>query len=202
MGICYIVGAGELDATFTPLDSDLVIAADGGYDSLRSHSIRCDLLVGDLDSVSSTPNGVQTLRYKVEKDETDMHLAFAEGYARGYRDFRIYGGGGGRIDHTFANYSLLLYAKMRGADIKMVTRDFVTQVLYNGCESLKGECGAYLSIFAFGGVAEGVCIRGAKYELCDARLLPEFPLGVSNSFLDAPVFIEVKSGALLIMQGT
>ena len=63
--------------------------------------------------------------------------------------------------------SLLLYAKMRDADIKMVTRDFVIQVVYNGSVSLEGKCGAHLSIFALGGVAEGVCISGARYELCN-----------------------------------
>ena len=78
MGICYIVGAGAFWGDFTPSEDDLVIAADGGLDTLRSIDIRVDLAVGDFDSARSVPDGIETVRFKVEKDETDMHLAYLE----------------------------------------------------------------------------------------------------------------------------
>ena len=80
MGICYIVGAGEFFGSFTPKKDDLVIAADGGYEALSSRGIRCDLLIGDMDSIKKIPGGVEILKHKVEKDETDMHLAYLELY--------------------------------------------------------------------------------------------------------------------------
>ena len=92
MGICYIVGAGDFPYGFSPKDDDLVIAADGGYDHLKKNGIRCDLLIGDLDSISASADGVQTKRFPIRKDETDMHLAYLEGKARGYKEFHIYGG--------------------------------------------------------------------------------------------------------------
>ena len=53
-GICYIVGAAEFSRGFKVASGDFVIAADGGYDRLLSMGITPDLLIGDLDSISSS----------------------------------------------------------------------------------------------------------------------------------------------------
>ena len=199
MTVCYIVGAGDFSEGFTPSDCDLVIAADGGFDHLKKRGIRCDLCIGDFDSVTSLPTGCEILRFPVKKDETDMHLAFIEGYKRGYRSFKLYGGTGGRNDHTFANYSLLLYGKEQNSDITLIGDRENSFVIKNERISLTARRGATLSVFALGGDAKGVSIIGACYEAKDIDLSPSFPLGVSNSFLDGTVEIEVKDGALLIM---
>ena len=180
MGICYIVGAGDFTTHFTPTDSDLVIAADGGYDSLTKAGIRCDLLIGDLDSITEVPTGVKIIRYPVKKDETDMMLAYLEGARRGYTDFEIHGATGGRQDHTFANYCLLLYMSERGHRGAILCDTGATLLLKNGSIEVAGKCGKHFSAFAFGGEAVGVTIRGLEYECEDITLTPEFPLAVSN----------------------
>ena len=199
MGICYIVGAGDFTTHFTPNDDDLVIAADGGYDSLKGAGIRCDLLIGDLDSITDVPGGLEIIRYPVMKDETDMMLAYLEGAKRGYCDFEIHGATGGRADHTFANYCLLLYMSERGHHGCILCDTGVTLLLKNGSIEVVGECGKHFSAFAFGGEARGVTIRGLEYECEDVTLTPEFPLAVSNRFIGKRGTVEVKSGALLIM---
>lgn len=211
MGICYIVGAGDFFGSFTPSKDDLVIAADGGYLSLLTKGIRCDVLLGDMDSLSerSTDSNplshldgakVEILKFPVEKDETDTHLAYLEGVRRGYTTFRVLGGVGGREDHTFANYSLLLYGKNASHSITLVGNGCESFVIKNESVTLRGKRGGDLSVFAFGGVARGVCILGAKYEAKSLTLTPDFPLGVSNSFLDGEVTVSVSEGALLIMR--
>ena len=256
MSICYIVGAGEFYGELAPKKGDLIIAADGGYDTLRELGIDCHLLLGDMDSrkaknesllpkvegasvcsvtgesasvcsglseskpvCSATVEGVSvcsasveshgckaeenalcSLVFPVEKDETDTHLAYLEGAKRGYTAFRVYGGVGGREDHTFANYSLLLYAKNRGHSMTLVGDGYESFVIKNESVTLSGRPGATLSVFAFGGSASGVNILGAKYEARNVTLSPEFPLGVSNSFLSGEVKLSVKDGALLVMR--
>ena len=200
MGVCYIVGAGDFSTPFSPKEDDLVIAADGGYDHLKKYGIRCDLLLGDLDSIKEEPRSIDTVRFPVRKDETDAFLAYREGVKRGYKVFYIYGGTGGREDHTFANYCLLLYAKEDKNNAFLISDKARVSVIKNESVTLLGEKGKHLSLFPFGSDAEGVTVRGAEYECDSLRLESKFPIAVSNIFKGTPVNIEVKEGALLIME--
>ena len=193
---CYIFGAGDVYNPILPRHGDLVIAADGGYDYLSSHFIKPDLVIGDMDSISEAPEGVEILRFPVKKDETDMLLAFNEGYARGYRNFVIFGGVGGRDDHTFANYSLLLYAKNKGTHAILRMNGFNAQILRNETVHIALEHPKNFSLFAIGGEAV-VTVRGALYDGEDIRLSPDFPLGVSNRYRAPVTEIIVSEGTVL-----
>ena len=197
---CYIVGAGDFNTPFSPDKDDLVIAADGGYDHLMRMGIRCDVLVGDLDSVTDAPSGIETVKFPIQKDETDMHLSYLEGVKRGYRDFYILGGTGGREDHTFANYCLLLYITEAGHTAKLLSDTGEVQAIKNSSLTISGKPTKHLSVFPFGGVAKGVSIKGAEYECEDITLEPSFPLAVSNRFLNSDAKISVKDGILLVMK--
>ena len=195
---CYIVGAGDFYGELSPKAGDLVIAADGGFDTLKNLGITPDLLIGDMDSIE-TEADVERIVFPVRKDETDTFLAYREGVKRGYTNFVILGGVGGRDDHTFANFSLLIYGKNRGHCIKMIGERCEMFAIKNERIELSGTPEAHLSAFAFGGDAKGVTIRGLEYEAEDLTLSPEFPLAVSNRFTERNASIEVKDGTLLIM---
>jgi hypothetical protein len=112
MGVCYLVGAGDFFTDININAGDIIIAADGGYDSLVSRGYVPSILIGDFDSITSAiPNGITTVKHPKEKDETDMFLAYLEGVRLGYTEFVMLGATGGRLDHTYANLALLLYAK-------------------------------------------------------------------------------------------
>ncbi len=200
MSTCYIVGAGDFYGELRPRPGDLVIAADGGLDTLRHIGVKPDLLIGDLDSLEGgTEKGLTTLRHPVEKDETDTYLAYLEGVRRGYVEFVIYGGVGGRLDHTFANISLLIYGKRRGHSLTLIDHGMKISVLKNESVTLLPSICRSFSLLAFDGEAHGVTIRGAKYDAENVTLTPEFPLGVSNSLLDSPCKITVSDGELMLM---
>ena len=201
MGICYLVGAGDFIGSFKPGEDDLVIAADGGYDSLESSHIRCDVLVGDLDSIKDIPEGVELLRHPVRKDETDMYLAYVEGLRRGYTSFMIFGATGGREDHTFANYCLLTQIVSDGHKCVMKSNTgWLYAVKNNKIHIKKHKDGKQFSVFAFGGVAKGVTIEGGEYSCENITLLPSVPLGVSNRVKgDSGFSVGVSDGLLLIM---
>ena len=111
-----IFGAG--DYTGVPqigslASNSLVIAADGGYKYLDSLGIAPDIYIGDYDS-SECPEGVDAVRLPVEKDDTDMLAAVRLALGRGCREIHMFGGTGGRLDHTLANIQTLHFVAGRG----------------------------------------------------------------------------------------
>ena len=200
MGVCYLVGAGDFYGHITKCDDDFIIAADGGFDSLVRNGYIPDLLIGDFDSLKSDiPEGVRIMRHPKEKDETDMFLAYGEGVKLGYCEFVMLGATGGRLDHTYANLSLLLFAKEHGHNITIMDANGIILCLKNESITLSGDSGDTFSVFATGGEAHGVSIKGAKYEAENVSLSPAFPLGVSNEFTDDNAHISVTDGVLLVI---
>lgn len=204
MGICYIVGAGDFTARdFHPQKGDFVIAADGGLLALEKLAITPDLLIGDLDSLGAhpLPEGVPLEKHPVEKDDTDTGIALAQGYAMGYRAFRLYGCGGGRIDHLLANFQSMGRFSKLGASIQLIDPQYNAYALTNGSLALpEREVGTTVSVFCHGSKAEGVTLKGLKYPLDDYTLTCDHPLGVSNQHTQETAEIAVQNGTLLILQ--
>ena len=188
---------------FEKKEGDLVLSADGGYLALSSLGIVPDVHLGDFDSLSEQtvlPSEILILRHPERKDDTDTALALRYGMEQGYTDFVILGGTGGRSDHTFANYQLLLGAKRKGIQVTLVGEEDIAFCVLNESVTITGDVGKTFSVFAFGGDATGIDILGASYEMRDGALTADTPLGVSNAFLGTPVRIAVRDGALLVIQ--
>ena len=204
--VCFVFGAGQ-PPTSPPMITaqDLVIAADGGYIYTQSAGIRTDTLIGDFDSLGVPPDqekeGLLVLRLPKEKDQTDLMAALQYGLESGFTLFHIYGGTGGRLDHTLANIQCLAFLLNRGARGYLYDSDTVVTAL-KGEIWLAARQSGVISIFALGGTAEGVCLRGLKYELENTRLSYDFPLGISNTFTGHPVYIKAKRGVLLVIYPT
>lgn len=199
-GICYIVGAGEnYGIDFSPCADDFVIAADAGFQVLEQHGINMDLVIGDFDSLSFVPKHPEVIPLKKEKDDTDMRAAVLEGLKAGYETFHIYGGTGGRIEHTIANMQLLAELSSGGKRGFLFGRDYIITALTNGTFVFPDHVSGYVSVFAHSERAEGVWLKGLKYELQDAVLTNSYPLGVSNELIGKESSISVKNGTLLIV---
>lgn len=56
-----------------------------------------------------------------------------------------------------------------------------------------------LSLFSLGEKADGVTISGMKYELENAVLTNDFPIGISNEFIGEEAMISVEEGELVCM---
>jgi len=193
---CYIVGAMPCRLDFFPQKDDLVIAADRGYETLRSAGFTPDLVLGDFDSLGRIPEADGLSVFPCEKDDTDMLLACKAGLELGYRDFRLYGGMGGRLDHTLANIQTLAYLKSCGASAMLMGETENLTLLKEETLLLPPAAGKLLSVFAFGGEAV-VTLKGLHYPLEHGTLTPSFPLGVSNVRTDEPGSITVEKGQVL-----
>ena len=201
MGVCYIVGAGEFgDGLPCILSEDILIACDGGYAYCREKNLPVTLVVGDFDSLKYPPEHPDVVRLKPEKDDTDTGWAVKEGWRRGYRKFVIYGGCGGRISHTMANIQLLSWLAAEGGEGVLVGKNSWYRVICNSEICFGEEETGYLSVFCLSDRAEGVCETGLKYELDNAVLIKEYPVGVSNEFTGRKSRVSVRRGTLLLIK--
>lgn len=196
--ICCIVAAGPSEL-YIPCGA-FIIAADAGIKKLENAGIKPDLIIGDFDSLEEKPTGQNVLTFPIEKDDTDTMLALKEAIKRGFDTVYISGGIGGELDHTFANLQTLLYARKNGVSAYLTDGIQTATVIDSASplrfdEDMQGRC----SVFAFGGDAHGVDIKGLKYEANGITLTSSFPLGVSNAFNGKKASVSVKSGYLLVI---
>ena len=201
-GICYIVGAGEFAPRgFLPKEGDLVIAADGGYQSLTALGIRPGIVVGDMDSATQSVVGIPLLRFPVRKDDTDLSLALKLGSLAGYRRFRLYGAGGGpREDHFFAAIQLMAGWSRRGMEIRLIASAFTLYAITGGSLIIPTIPGKTISVFSYSPESSGVTLRGLDYEKNNLTLRSDVPLGVSNAAAGRRALISVRRGTLIIWQ--
>lgn len=205
--ICYIFGAGEFaPCEITLTEDDLVIAADGGYDHLIGMGLRADIALGDFDSVKSSEIWEDTIcekmTYPPEKDDTDMMLAIKLGLAKGFTSFSIYGGLGGRLDHTIANIQALAFLAARQAQGILYHEDYVLTVIQDSSFTIAKDISGYVSVFSLSDTSENVTIKGLKYETEGTKLTNSFPLGISNETIGKKGIISVEHGTLLILWHT
>lgn len=199
-GICHIIGACDPAAVrFLPKAGDLIIAADGGYSALDELGVIPNFAVGDFDSLGFVPRDTEVLRHPVMKDDTDMMLAVKLGLDREYRDFRLYGGIGGRLDHTLANIQALAYIVNRGGRAVLAGAEHNVTLVKNGRIIFDKHAEGYVSVFAYGGDTTGVTLTGLLYPLNNAVLTCDFPLGVSNRFTGVQSCVEIGSGSAVVV---
>ena len=198
---CIIFGAGVYDNTAVNIkNGDFVIGADAGYEKCRELNITPDIIIGDFDSSESIPEGENIIRLPVHKDVTDLDAAVSRGLEHNCDEFHIYGGLGGRPDHSFANYSLIVSLAKKGKKAFLYGENYIITAVQNSTVEINGKKGDTVSVFSWTEKSEGVSYTGLEYELRNAILERDFSLGVSNSLSDTKAKISVQNGILLIMQ--
>lgn len=198
---CYIFGAAPISTPLKIMPSvcDFIIAADAGLNFLLSQEIKPNLLVGDFDSLGYVPNDTELVRFPTVKDDTDMMLAINEGIKRGYTNFIIYGGMGGKLEFTLANLQILYNIVNIGCSCYFVDNSSLVTAVKNGKIGFDENFRGRISVFAGGSAAYGVTIQGLKYTLFDGVLKCDNPLGVSNEFIGERGYISVKDGIVYII---
>lgn len=198
MNNCYIVCALDCKLKFVPDKQDYVIGADRGYLNLLKNDIDPDCVIGDFDSYTDNIKCDNIIRYPVKKDFTDSALAIEHAISKGYRKIFVYGAIGGELDHTIANLAILADFTQRGIDIAFIYDENAIFGVSNSKIIFDSEAKGRISVFSFKDRAEGVCEKGLLYELKNASLQNNIPLGVSNEFVGKIAEISVSNGVLLI----
>ena len=182
------------------LPTDYIIACDRGMAAAQRAGIMPDIFIGDFDSFcGALPKDLPVISSRPEKDDTDTMMAVRHGLSLGFRDFVFLCALGGRRDHEFANIASCVYLVNRGAKAQLLSDSCNVFVIRNSSITLPYMENRIVSVFSFYEKASGVSIMGLKYELENATLTSEFPIGTSNEFTDKDGFIEVQDGVLVII---
>lgn len=197
MKICYIIGASKAPELYINRENAFIIAADGGLANMGN--IIPDIAVGDFDSLGFVPNVCKTEILPTEKDVTDMAHAANIAVEKGFKTLVLYGGTGGRPDHTFANISLLTNLSKKGVKPYLIGDGYVTTSITDSSFSFESGKHGTISVFAADTEVVGVTEKGLKYSLDDYKLKFSDHVGVSNSFTGERAEVSVKEGTLLIM---
>lgn len=180
---------------YTKSDDEFIIGVDQGAYLLSKNGFEFDLAVGDFDSVS-TEELVHIRDYAKEvqshnkmKDYTDTYLAVLEALKHHPSEIIIYGGIGGRFDHSFANLNLLKFG-----NITIITEDLKMYLRKPGTYHINNDK-KYISFFALEHVSN-MSLKGFKYELHNIELKVFNPLCISN---EGSGELQFDEGLLLIM---
>jgi thiamine pyrophosphokinase len=186
--------------------ADVVIAADGGATRLAKAGRRPDLVVGDMDSLSSDARrdleraGVALEVHPDEKEQTDAELALDAAVKRGADEILVAGAfGGTRLDHLLANVLLLAHEDFAAIDVALVTeRATFRSLLGPGILELDGAPGDWVTLEPLSEVVRGVATDGLRYPLRHEELVRGSTRGVSNELTERRGSVEVGDGLLLV----
>lgn len=180
----------------------LVCAADSGLDLLAAWGVEPDLVVGDMDSLSSLDllsayPRAEILRFPRAKDESDTELGLRILHERGAARVVIAGGGGGRIDHLLAIRALferpLPPAEWHAA------RESIYLVAEGRRLEFQAAEGETVSVFPLSSGAEGMRSSGLRWPLEGLRWGPG-DFGLSNEAAGGGVLVEAGRGSLLVVR--
>jgi thiamine pyrophosphokinase len=186
----------------------VVIAADSGLHQAELLGLHVDYVVGDLDSADpvaverARAAGAIVDRYPVEKDATDLELAFDVARDRGVRAVTVVGGAGGRLDHFLANVGVLTSVRFADLQVDAYVGAAYVAVLQGGRApyAITGSRGSLVTLLPAGGTASGITTTGLQYPLHGATLRPGTSRGVSNVLVADAATIALEHGTLLVIQ--
>ncbi len=204
MSRCIIISSSpETDICFLKQNvkgNDFIICADGGYKYAYAAGLVPNIIIGDFDS-AEPPEGChpEIMTLPVKKDDTDTFRCVKEALVRGFDDIVIFGGTGGRLDHTYANMSVLYYIISHGARGTLIDPKNEIVMLSGEEMNIEGRNGGLFSIFPFGCESCVVTLTGFEYTLREGTLNIGSPVGISNVITADRAVVKVLSGTSVVI---
>lgn len=196
---CLIVSGGIFEKIKLQEKYNLVLACDKGYLYANKLKIKPDIIIGDFDSSKMPQDNANIIAVNSIKDDTDTGLAVKYALRNGYKYIDIICAIGGRIDHSFANISLMKYIVEHKGVARILSSDATLMAVSEGKIKIKKDKSKYLSIFSLSDKSKINYIKGTKYDVKNIVLKNGFPLGVSNEIKNKIAEICIDKGIILIV---
>lgn len=204
---CLIMSNGEYgDPSWydsRKLNFQHILCTDGAAAKARELDIVPDAIIGDMDSIKADDlifmeqHRVKLYLYPSVKDFTDTFLALEIAEKNKWKDITVWGGTGGRLDHTLANIFGAISFVKKGMRLVFEEPDLSIYLIRDRLV-LNGQIGDTVSIFPMGERVSGVYLSGFKYALEDAIMKQDMPIGVSNVLAEEEGCIAIDTGILAV----
>ena len=182
--------------------SPVIIALDGAAIMLQQRQIQPDVIIGDMDSLTSEQLDVfQSQGVQIIKDSTQDTSDISKGLTWSQRQYSgahidVIGIDGGRLDHQLAAFSALFECQSQAhlhIEEWLVVRVTETPIQYGTTK------GRNISLIPFGEVS-GVTLVGCKYSLENEKL-SSGTRGIHNETLGEQITVSCQQGDLLLLIG-
>ncbi|MCL2522659.1 MAG: thiamine diphosphokinase [Erysipelotrichales bacterium] len=187
---------GKIELFYKKQETDYLIGCDKGAILARQAGFKCNLVLGDFDTINQELINEKKITFPAEKDETDTFIAVKEALKLGFKEIIILGGLGGRFDHSYANILILEFLRKQNIKAKLIDEKNEVFIVSGEIKLLKTK--KYLSVFSFSDNSM-ISAKGVKYPLDNTFLAKENPIGISNEIIEAEAIINVHKGVVLIV---
>ena len=204
MGRVLIVANGEWPGSFNLQHErttyDQLVALDGAANRLLDLNLIPDVIVGDLDSITTSvlnqceSSGVHIVRIpSQEKSDISKGLQWVQQEQPNAR-IDVIGVEIGRYDHHLAAYSALFECQ---SSATILLNGWTAKRVDSTPTTFQVKPDAIISLIAFGSV-QGVTLEGCQYPLQNASLTTGTQ-GVSNKAIESEIVVSAQSGNLLLL---
>ena len=204
MGRVLIVANGEWPSSFNLQHErttyDQLVALDGAANRLLELNIIPDVIVGDLDSITTSvlnqceSSGVQIVRIpSQEKSDISKGLQWVQ-QEQPNAKIDVIGVEIGRYDHHLAAYSALFECQ---SSATILLNGWTAKRVDSNPTTFQVKPDAIISLVPFGSV-QGVTLEGCQYPLQNASLTTGTQ-GVSNKAIESEIIVSAQSGNLLLL---
>ncbi|ABR29915.1 thiamine pyrophosphokinase [Thermosipho melanesiensis] len=190
-----IVLNGNTNETFI-INSETIIAVDGGAKLLKDRGILPKAIVGDMDSLENEiieyfkRKNVEIVVFPAEKDETDCELAIRYAIENGYDEIEIINFFGERLDMILSLFGLMkkfnvkITLRSEKLECGIIKKQMEKKVKIGEIWSFIPLCKAKFNLYGF------------KYQF-NGEMKIDNPIGVSNETISENVKIEVLDGEVI-----
>ncbi|WP_312469257.1 thiamine diphosphokinase [Neobacillus sp.] len=185
------------------------IGVDRGVYYLLKRDIKPLIAFGDFDSVSQEELTLieghvgELKRYKPEKNETDMELAFNWALGQNPSIVRLFGATGGRLDHLFANVQLLYnpLKEKKSAAIYLIDRHNTVFLKEPGTYTIKNNpAEKYISFVPLTLNVTNLTLEGFKFPLKNRHISLGSTLCISNELISDYGTFSFSEGILIVIR--
>ena len=183
-----------------------LVAVDGGCRFFKAVGMTPDVIIGDLDSVSSIPSQFheksQLLIYPRDKNKTDLQLALEYCVLEKSRAVDIVSPGVGEVDHFLGNVMLLgLFDKMSGDStkpkIRIVSADYEILWVHDDRRSFSDCVGDRLSVIPMS-AAVRLTSCGMEFTADRIRIVRGHSHSLRNRITKRRASVEIEGQALVV----